>query len=352
MSRYRFLVLLIALVVGTALSGCGQKVVDGKQKEVSLLQLTPADMVSKMKAGELEAFVAWEPFPAQIQMEGYGRYLLGSKDIWPNHPCCVVAYRAEAVTDDALRALVWAHIKATEFINQPQNRERVIKYAAEFAGKDETIISKALENIEYVTYPDKGEFRRYYVDLRDGGILKKSAQDIGYSSDEDFFKDFLREDIYQEVSKALAADPNWQPRPVSGEIRLGYINHDLHQLAVYVAQREGFYERVGLKPGANLQIKYYPNGVAIMEAFRAKEVEAAYLGGAPAVLKRVNDNIPIRIVAGANNEGSFIVVANNRGINSISDLAGREVAIPGFGTVQHYLLQKALEKANLRSRMK
>ena len=41
------------------------------------------------------------------------------------------------------------------------------------------------------------------------------------------------------------------------------------------------------------------------------EIDVGYLGGSPATLKRVNDNIKIKIIAGANNEGSAIVVRSD-----------------------------------------
>jgi len=85
-----------------------------------------------------------------------------------------------------------------------------------------------------------------------------------------------------------------------------------------------------------------------MEAFKAKDVDIAYLGGAPATLKRINDNIAIEIVAGANNEGSGLVVRTDLNINSMEDLEGKTIAVPGVGTVQYTLLDKALREKGLR----
>ena len=43
----------------------------------------------------IDAFIAWEPFDAKAVGNGIGRYLIRSREIWPHHPCCVIAARAQ-----------------------------------------------------------------------------------------------------------------------------------------------------------------------------------------------------------------------------------------------------------------
>jgi len=66
---------------------------------------------------------------------------------------------------------------------------------------------------------------------------------------------------------------------------------------------------------------------------------------APATLKRIQTNVSITIVAGVNAEGSAIIARS--GIADVSALEGKNVAIPGFGTVQDILLRIALDKQGL-----
>ena len=123
-------------------------------------------------------------------------------------------------------------------------------------------------------------------------------------------------------------------------MRIGYLTADLHQLAFYVALKEGYFSEVGI----DVVKREYANGVYEMEGFKLGEIDIGYLGSAPATLKRVNDDVPIRIIAGVNNEGSAIVA---RDASSIKQLAGKKVAIPGFGTVQDFLLRMAAERAGI-----
>lgn len=325
--------LLAALLIAASLSGCTTK------NTVNLVKLSPPDMLEQIKLGKIDAFVAWEPFPSKAVESGF-KVFMTSKDIWPNHPCCVVAYKIGKADDKTLRALVWAHVKATRFIKNPENRDKIIEYASEFTGLDKRTVSIALQNIKYVEYPDEKEFRHYYEFLKESKILKKSVEELGYESEDSFFNDFLRKDIYQEVIKKLDENPNYVPEKASS-IKLGYITGDLHHLALYVALKEGYLNQVFDK----VELKQFPNGVAIMEAFRLGELDAAYLGGAPATLKRINDGIKIRIVAGVNNEGSAIIVRGD--VSKPEDLAGKTVAIPGFGTVQDFLMRKVLAEGGL-----
>ncbi len=327
-------VIFLFLAVAIFISGCAE------EESVKLVKLSPPDMLEQIKIGKIDAFIAWEPFPSKAAKSGQ-KILMSSGDIWKNHPCCVVAYKVGKADEKMLEALVWAHVKATRFINDEKNWDKVVSYASQFTGLDEETVKMALRNIKYVEYPDEKEFRHYYEFLKEAAILKKSIKELGYESEDEFFEKFLRRDIYERVVTKLEENPNYVPEK-AGKIRLGYITADLHHLALYVALKEGYLDRVF----EDVDLKQYPNGVAIMEAFKLGELDAAYLGGAPATLKRINDEIEISIIAGVNNEGSALVVKKE--INSPKDLAGKTVAIPGFGTVQDFLMRKVLKEGGLK----
>ncbi|MBC7114370.1 MAG: sulfonate transport system substrate-binding protein [Archaeoglobi archaeon] len=339
--------ILIAALLSVALSGCTET---REGNEVYVVKLSPADMRNEMLSGEIDGFIAWEPYNAEVVVRGEGEYLVQSGEIWPNHPCCILAVSDEVAKDEKLlRALVWAHVKATRFINDPGNYEKVIQYAVEFTGKDREVVEEAMKHIKFIEFPDEQEFRNYYERLREGGFLERTVEELGYASEDEFFDDFLMREAYDYVVQKLSEDPSWVPEKPDREINMGHLTADLHELAWYVALKEGYFEKAGIR--GDLE-KQYANGPMAMEAFKAGEIDVSYLGGAPATLKRINDDIRIHIVAGANNEGSAIVVSKNSGIKSIEDLRGKTIAIPGFGTVQDFILRMALEQHNLEVRLK
>jgi len=364
MKRLTFLSFALIISAMLMFAGCTgstkkeeNKPKDQVQKQdnsVFLVQTTPPNMLKQLEAKEIDGFIAWEPFNSAAVNEGYGKYLFKSPDIWDDHPCCVVAVGENFKNPQAIEAVTWAHVKATRFINDPANKEKVVKYAAEFTGRDEAVVRQALENITYVEYPAKERFEEYYDSLVGGKLLKKSVQDVGFADKDKFFSGFLNESVYQKVAGKLDQDPNWTPEavPAAVKLRVGYLANDLHQLALWVAEKEGYYKNIGLEKGKNYEAKTFPNGVAVMEAFKAKDIDLAYLGGAPATLKRINDNISIDVIAGANNEGSALVVGSSGNINSVDDLKGKTIAVPGVGTVQYTLLEKALKNEGLRPVLK
>ena len=89
-------------------------------KKVSTIVLKPPEMIGALRTGQIDGFIAWEPYPAKAQTMGVGQVLLTSNQIWKNHPCCVL------IEDDGFRKLrpqdvegmVKAHVEAANFIHE------------------------------------------------------------------------------------------------------------------------------------------------------------------------------------------------------------------------------------------
>lgn len=351
---------LFVLIVSVLALGCVQGPKEGgtqapAEQNVYIVNMAPPTMLEELKSGDIDAFIAWEPFPAEAAVDGYARYLINSSEIWPNHPCCILAASKSYTDDRVLTAIVWAHIKATQFINDPANHNKTVQYAMEFTGKNRRTAETALANIDFVEYPNTTEFENYYYRLKAGHLLKRSAESLGYANDRAFFNDFLDQSYYLKVKQKLEEDPSWVPPAVSSKevVRIGHLSADLHEMAVYVALQEGYFRQVGLVNGENLFIKgNYVNGVAAMEAFKNHEIDVCYLGGAPSTLKRVNDDTKIRIIAGVNNVGSSIMVGVNSDIHTPKELAGKTIATPGVGTVQDFIVRQLAEEEGYKVVMK
>jgi NitT/TauT family transport system substrate-binding protein len=138
----------------------------------------------------------------------------------------------------------------------------------------------------------------------------------------------------------------WYPTTLP-DVRIGYLEKDLHQLAFRVALVNGWYEEAGL----TVELKSYGNGGLEMDAFLGDEIDMGYLGAAPALTKRINQDIMIAILASVNLEGSAIMVRkddyDSGAITHIANLTGKSVYIPGLPTVQAFLLRLALNQSGL-----
>lgn len=352
--RQKYFALSLLLLLSLLVSGCSIRSHSSTGGAVVyVIQTAPPNMLEQLNSGEIDGFVAWEPYNARAVLEGTGKYLLMSSEIWEEHPCCVFATSTDLLDAYVEQAFLWAHIKATRFIQDPDNYEKVIQYTMEFTGSSYEVAVESLKNTEFEEYPDIEEFKDYYNKLKNSLLLKKNYKEIGYETEDEFFSDFFTRNSYDFVVAKLSSETGWvpEPVPVQTKVVIGYLN-TIHQIQIHIAQAEGYYSAAGLVPGDNLQIKSYANGVAIMEAFRYKEIDAAYLGGAPATLKRLNDDVSIRIVGGANREGSAIVVSTVSGINTPQELAGKTIAVPALGTVQHFLLERVLISEGLKLQLK
>jgi NitT/TauT family transport system substrate-binding protein len=138
----------------------------------------------------------------------------------------------------------------------------------------------------------------------------------------------------------------WNPTP-SPDVRIGYLSKDLHQLALRVAIVNGLFERDGI----NIDLVEYGNGAYEMDGFLAGEIDMGYLGVAPALVKRINQDILVTILAAVNLEGSAIMVSKSEydagHVTTIANLTGKGVLQPGPATVQNFLLRLALNQSGL-----
>ena len=138
----------------------------------------------------------------------------------------------------------------------------------------------------------------------------------------------------------------WNPPPPP-DVRIGYLTKDLHQLALRVAIVNGLFEREGI----NVQLEEFGNGGYVMDGFLAGEIDMGYLGVAPALVKSINQDIMITILAAVNMEGSAIMVSKSEydagHVTTIADLVGKTVLHPGRATVQNFLLRLALNQSGL-----
>src|SRR5262249_44931302 len=65
--------------------------------DVKLVEMPPPDMPAALYARAVDAITSGEPFMGQTELDGYGRVLYLTKDVWPNFISCVLAVREEAI---------------------------------------------------------------------------------------------------------------------------------------------------------------------------------------------------------------------------------------------------------------
>ena len=126
----------------------------------------------------------------------------------------------------------------------------------------------------------------------------------------------------------------------SETVNIGYLPTD-HDAALFVANATGMFKDAGLE----VELYEYNNGGDMMSAMASGELDVGYVGITP-VIYSISKEVPIRIVTGAQNEGSGLV-SHDPSVKSITDLKEKTIATPGEASVQNVLLKYALKKNGL-----
>lgn len=330
MRKTIILIMTVFISIGTAIA---------QDKSVELVTMSPAQMVSSISSGSIDGFIAWEPFCADAAMSGLCGYYFNSSEVWPEHPCCVLTASSKDL--NVRKAMIWVHLKSLEFMENPDNRGKVIEYAMEFTGKPREVAEEALKNIHFIDYPRVDGLRKYLDELNDKGFFPQKLTD---EQKEGFWKHFLDKSFFDEQKSRFRSQGIEQR--ADANMRIGYLTADLHQLEYYVAYKEGYFSRVF----ESCEFIPFKNGPAVMNAYKAGMLDAAYLGAAPAILKSVNEGIDIVLLAGVNNNGSALMA--NKDVLKSRSLEGAVLATPGFGTVQDLILRMYASENGIEVKLK
>jgi NitT/TauT family transport system substrate-binding protein len=319
------------------------------KKSIFVVSMTADEMSTALENGNISGFISWEPYPSKAVSRGYAKYLVNSSEAWENHPSLVLAISEDMNDEDMIRALVWAQVKSTRFINDPSNIEKVLDYGQEFLGIDRLTVMAAINNTVFSEYPDLNETKRAIEIISKAGVINKNIRSTGYNNVDDFISKIFIKKYYNEIIEKLDENPNWTPPPVNRTLMFGYIEGSSLNLAMYVAQKEGYFEKSGLVPGMNIQFIGYRSGRALTDAFKLREIDAGTPGVTVLLRYKINDNGRIRIVSGVNSGGTSLVVRADSNIDSIEDLNGKKIATPGFGTCQDIIMRKMFDGYEIRT---
>jgi NitT/TauT family transport system substrate-binding protein len=162
--------------------------------QVKIMVLKPPEMIGALRTDQIDAFIAWEPYPAKAVTMGVGRILGSSRDIWKDHPCCVLAADVKFLEMQLEKAkgVVRGHVKAIDFIRQ--HRDEAIKIGMKYTGMDEISIRMAMENVNYTPVLSV-EGEKEYVDF-----LTKLKY-IKVEDVQNFVDRFMRPEFVKEIIK-------------------------------------------------------------------------------------------------------------------------------------------------------
>ncbi len=130
------------------------------------------------------------------------------------------------------------------------------------------------------------------------------------------------------------------------EINIGYFNNITHAQALVMKAEQMLEKELGEEIIVNWRA--FNAGPAEVEALFAEDIDIGYIGPVPAVTANTKSNGDVVILSGATKGGAVMVKRADADIESVTDLAGKTVAIPQLGNTQHLSLLALLEENGLK----
>lgn len=124
---------------------------------IDLRELPPPEHPTALAEGSIQGYIVGEPFAAKAEVEGFGRVLYHTKDIWPDFISCVLVVRQDLIEDERelVQELVDGIAKSGKWLDEAQAHRFD---AAEIAGKHyyfqdpellKHVLSKPVDRVKY-----------------------------------------------------------------------------------------------------------------------------------------------------------------------------------------------------------
>ena len=124
---------------------------------IDLIELPPPEHPTALNEGSIDGYIVGEPFAAKAELDGFGRVLYLTKDIWPDFISCVLVVREDLIEDqrEIVQDLVDGIAKSGKWLDEDMSHRMD---AAEVAGKYyyfqdpkllKYVLSKPVDRVHY-----------------------------------------------------------------------------------------------------------------------------------------------------------------------------------------------------------
>ena len=102
------------------------------ENDLEIVPMEPGNAITAIDARAVKGVFLATPSPTLIELEGAGKIVVLSGDMWPDHACCCLLASGELIREhpELLEQIIRIHINATEY-----NIEHIDEAAEIFAGK-------------------------------------------------------------------------------------------------------------------------------------------------------------------------------------------------------------------------
>src|SRR5581483_7216009 len=179
--------------------------------DVKLVEMPPPDMPVALRTRSVDAVTSGEPFMGQTELEGYGRVLYLTKDVWPNFISCVLV-----VTDDAIKnrradvqKLVDGIARSGKWLDESMDHRME---ASEFVAHNYYNQDPALLHFVLSKPPDRVKYTNLAPLRKDFEEIQKRGIEAGILQGTIKFEDYVDTSFVKDDTKLAAYD--WEgPKP-------------------------------------------------------------------------------------------------------------------------------------------
>jgi len=184
---------------------------------IDLVEMPPPDHPSALAAGAIDGYIVGEPFAAQSEVDGYGRVLYHTKDIWPDFISCVLVVREELIQDnpEVVQELVDGIASSGKWLDEDIAHRMD---AAEVAGKYYYRQDPELLKFVLSKPPDRVKYTGLKPAKDDFDEIMELAVDMGVLKDRIEFEEYA-DDRFARPLDELGLDMDTLPAPRTGEGR-------------------------------------------------------------------------------------------------------------------------------------
>jgi NitT/TauT family transport system substrate-binding protein len=157
--------------------------------EVTIVEMPPPDMPAALFSKAVDAVTSGEPFMGQTELDGYGRVLYLTKDVWPNFISCVLAVREDAILNqrETVKKLVDGIARSGKWLDQTMDHRME---AAEFVAEQYYNQNPRLLRFVLSKPPDRVKYTNLAVRRDDFLEIEKLAKETGVIKGNVTFEDY------------------------------------------------------------------------------------------------------------------------------------------------------------------
>ena len=175
-------------------------------REVEIVEIPPPDMPAALSVKAVDAITSGEPFMGQAELDGYGRVLYQTKDVWPNFISCVLVVHQDLIDRrrPEVQRLVDGIAASGKWLDRSMDNRMD---AAQFVARDYYRQDPKLLRFVLSKPPDRVKYSNLALHEADFALIEALGKELG------LLKGNVRFGDYADVSFSRKEPEAWTWKP-------------------------------------------------------------------------------------------------------------------------------------------